>query len=747
MLKSGMIIAERYEILGKIGTGGMADVYKAKDHKLNRFVAVKVLKAEFREDTTFIRKFRSEAQAAAGLTHPNIVNVFDVGDDEGLYYIVMELIEGITLKEYISKKGKLSIKEATSIAIQVSMGLETAHSHGIVHRDVKPQNIIISTDGKVKVTDFGIARAASSNTISSNVMGSVHYSSPEQVRGGYSDEKSDIYSLGITLYEMVTGKVPFDGDTTVAIAIKHLQEEMVAPSVYTPELPYSLEQIIYKCTQKSVDRRYNKMEDVIADLKHSLIDPQGDFVKLTSVDNDAKTVIISDEELGTIKHTPKQKLRAEVEELEKEVYADDFEDGDEEEEEEYRRRKERRERQKRRQKRGPGRGVTIAALILGAVLLIGIVVVIIKSTGLLEKKEPAANGKEQTQEEQSNKMVEVPDLTGKTEAEAKELANSLHIGVQMIGEEASNQEKGRISSQDIPAGTEVQEYSTLKYYISKGAQEVTIPDIDGKTGIEAQQLLEDLGLQVEIQKEYSDLDEEGYILVDPGYAYSVSPEPGATAKSGDKVTLVISRGLDYGEGVEVEIPSVVGLTEDEAVTTLGKFLLIDIQQQQSADVAAGEVISQTPEPYSYGDPDTTNIAIVVSSGNQPPSDTEEAAGTQGETGTSDGTQIASDASQTSQITDEAVQQATAAGEVWKCTQGLNTPDGYSGGPARLELIQYVNGVPKASVISEGTSLQFPYQLDITGVPGVAEGTLYLSEEVQGSYQNIGEYSITFEKAE
>lgn len=747
MLKSGMIIAERYEILGKIGTGGMADVYKAKDHKLNRFVAVKVLKAEFREDTTFIRKFRSEAQAAAGLTHPNIVNVFDVGDDEGLYYIVMELIEGITLKDYISKKGKLSVKEATSIAIQVSMGLETAHSHGIVHRDVKPQNIIISTDGKVKVTDFGIARAASSNTISSNVMGSVHYSSPEQVRGGYSDEKSDIYSLGITLYEMVTGKVPFDGDTTVAIAIKHLQEEMVAPSVYTPELPYSLEQIIYKCTQKSVDRRYNKMEDVIADLKHSLIDPQGDFVKLTSVDNDAKTVIISDEELGTIKHTPKQKLRAEVEELEKEVYADDFEDGDEEEEEEYRRRKERRERQKRRQKRGPGRGVTIAALILGAVLLIGIVVVIIKSTGLLEKKEPAANGKEQTQEEQSNKMVEVPDLTGKTEAEAKELANSLHIGVQMIGEEASNQEKGRISSQDIPAGTEVQEYSTLKYYISKGAQEVTIPDIDGKTGIEAQQLLEDLGLQVEIQKEYSDLDEDGYILVDPGYAYSVSPEPGATAKSGDKVTLVISRGLDYGEGVEVEIPSVVGLTEDEAVTTLGKFLLIDIQQQQSADVAAGEVISQTPEPYSYGDPDTTNIALVVSSGNQPPSDTEEPTGTQGETGTFDGTQTASDTSQTSQITDEAVQQATAAGEVWKCTQGLNTPDGYSGGPARLELIQYVNGVPKASVISEGTSLQFPYQLDITGVPGVAEGTLYLSEEVQGSYQNIGEYSITFEKAE
>lgn len=326
MLKTGTIIAERYEILGKIGTGGMADVYKAKDHKLNRFVAVKVLKPEFREDTTFIRKFKSEAQAAAVLTHPNIVNVFDVGDDNGVYYIVMELIEGITLKEYISKKGKLSVKEATSIAIQVSMGLEAAHSHGIVHRDVKPQNIIISMDGKVKVTDFGIARAASSNTISSNVMGSVHYSSPEQVRGGYSDEKSDIYSLGITMYEMVTGKVPFDGDTTVAIAIKHLQEEIVPPSIYTPELPHSLEQIILKCTQKSVDRRYQNMEDVIADLKHSLIDPQGDFVTLTSVDNEAKTVVISDKELGEIKHMPKQIVKSEPEALEEEINETDYDD-------------------------------------------------------------------------------------------------------------------------------------------------------------------------------------------------------------------------------------------------------------------------------------------------------------------------------------------------------------------------------------------------------------------------------------
>ncbi|HBR78459.1 MAG TPA: serine/threonine protein kinase, partial [Lachnospiraceae bacterium] len=226
MLKEGVILGERYEIISRIGSGGMADVYKAKDHKLNRMVAVKVLKPEFREDKTFIRKFRTEAQAAAGLSHPNIVNVYDVGEDRGVYYIVMELVEGITLKDYIDRKGKLSVKEATSIAIQVSLGLEAAHNRNIVHRDVKPQNIIISTDGKVKLSDFGIAKATSSNTISSNVMGSVHYSSPEQVRGGYSDYKSDIYSLGITMYEMVTGRVPFDGDTTVAIAIKHLQEEI-----------------------------------------------------------------------------------------------------------------------------------------------------------------------------------------------------------------------------------------------------------------------------------------------------------------------------------------------------------------------------------------------------------------------------------------------------------------------------------------------------------------------------------------
>lgn len=276
-------------------------MYKAKDHKLNRFVAVKVLKQEFKDDKAFISKFRVEAQAAAGLAHANIVNVYDVGAENGINFIVMELVEGITLKAYIGKKGKLPVREATSIALQVCAGLEAAHNNGIVHRDVKPQNIIISLDGKAKVADFGIARAASADTINSNVMGSVHYSAPEQTRGGYSDAKSDIYSMGITLYEMLTGRVPFDGESAVAVALKHLQEDLQSPRKLVPEIPYSTEQIVLKCTQKSPDRRYGNMTELIRDLKESLVNPEGNFVTISMPDKKARTILLSKEEVEQIK--------------------------------------------------------------------------------------------------------------------------------------------------------------------------------------------------------------------------------------------------------------------------------------------------------------------------------------------------------------------------------------------------------------------------------------------------------------
>ena len=335
----------------------------------------------------------------------------------------MELIEGITLKEYISKKGKLSVKEATSIAIQVSMGLEAAHSHGIVHRDVKPQNIIISMDGKVKVTDFGIARAASSNTISSNVMGSVHYSSPEQVRGGYSDEKSDIYSLGITMYEMVTGKVPFDGDTTVAIAIKHLQEEIVPPSVYTPELPHSLEQIILKCTQKSSERRYASTEALIQDLKHSLVDPDGDFVRIASAGGDSDTVIMTDKDLDDIRNGYDDDDEYDDEYDTADVYSgkgyNDREDGDDEYDD-YASGRDSDEVNPHMHKIMKILTVVVIAIIaLILVFTVGKAAGVFKSFGGITTEDEAdASGK-----------VTVPDIRGLTEEQAKSVLNKKHLGI------------------------------------------------------------------------------------------------------------------------------------------------------------------------------------------------------------------------------------------------------------------------------------------------------------------------------
>ena len=333
MIKIGMIIGDRYEILEKIGTGGMSDVYKAKCHKLNRYVAIKVLKQEFSENTNFVSKFRVEAQAAAGLMHPNIVNVYDVGEEDGIYYIVMELVEGITLKNYIEKKARLSVKEALSIAIQVSMGIEAAHNNHIIHRDIKPQNIMISKEGKVKIADFGIAKAATSNTITSNVMGSVHYTSPEQARGGFSDERSDIYSLGCTMFEMLTGRVPFDGETTVAIAIKHIQEDMPSPREYVSEIPVCVEQIIFKCTQKSPDRRYQSMGELIVDLKKALITPDEDFVKMVPFDAGGETRTISEEDIAEIKQrTDRIDLDAPMRLKDREVQKNYYTEKEEEEE-------------------------------------------------------------------------------------------------------------------------------------------------------------------------------------------------------------------------------------------------------------------------------------------------------------------------------------------------------------------------------------------------------------------------------
>lgn len=710
MIKEGMIVGERYEIVSKVGTGGMADVYKTKDHKLNRFVAMKVLKQEFREDTNFIKKFKTEAQSAAGLTHPNVVNVFDVGEDQGIHYIVMELVEGITLKEYISKKGKLSVKEATSIAIQVSMGLEAAHNHGIVHRDVKPQNIIISTDGKVKVTDFGIARAASSNTISSNVMGSVHYSSPEQVRGGYSDEKSDIYSLGITMYEMVTGVVPFDGDTTVSIAIKHLQEEMEPPSDYTPDLPFSLEQIIFKCTQKSVDRRYPNMEEVIADLKHSLIDPQGDFVKLAPLNTDGKTVVFQGEDLNKIK---KNNTVKEIPPLAAEE--DYYDSSDEYEEDEYGEDED--EDNGSGLNRGLEKAITIGGFIVGALIICVLIVLIGNAAGLFSFG-PGLGDSDKKQEEQAEtqeeEMVEVPDLVGKTEEEATQIVKELYLGLQYTEEESSDEyAKGLISSQEIEPGTEVQKYTTIKYKLSSGAAMLTVPDLVGQTQEAAEQTLRDMGFTVSLAKSFSYDYEMGVVM-------GMTPAAGSQSTSGETVTLEVSMGNEYENA---QVPDVIGMEETAAKAALAAFNVI-VESASSDTVEKGLVMSQSIAEGVYVEKGSS-ITITISTGpegaEETPSDKEEG----GETPT---------------------QSADASG-TWKCTQTLDTPATYTGGVVKMELVQNVDNSPSVETVMEGKKVEFPYQLDITGEPGISEGTLYLYELSGSDYVELGHYTISFEKVD
>ena len=600
MLKTGMIIAERYEILGKIGTGGMADVYKAKDHKLNRFVAVKVLKPEFREDTTFIRKFRSEAQAAAGLTHPNIVNVFDVGDDEGVYYIVMELIEGITLKEYIAKKGKLSIKEATSIAIQVSMGLEAAHNHGIVHRDVKPQNIIISTEGKVKVTDFGIARAASSNTISADVMGSVHYASPEQARNGFVDGKSDIYSLGIVMYEMVTGRVPFDGDTTVAVAIQHLQEEIVAPSAYAPNLPISMEKIILKCTQKNPDRRYESMTALLADLRKALISPDEDFVVIAPVSQE-KTRVINEEEINKIKqetsniylgeediisNMPKRRMK--VEEPEEDTdddYDDDLEPNPK-----------------------MDKAITIMGIVAGFIIVGLIIFILVSFFGDFKFGGSSKKNNTEVSQEESG-MLEVPDVKGLTFEEAQAELNEKGLGIKNAGSSASEQyEAGQIISQTPDALTKAEEHTTIEVIVSSGKGEVSVPSVTGMDETTAYNTLSNAGFTPVKDYAYNGDVAQGNVI-------EQSPAAGSLGKSGDSVKIVISRGTEQEGATTIAVPSVLGLTEDAARAAIQNAGLTvgNITSGNSDTVASGQIISQSPAADAAVDPNTA-VDFVVSTG-------------------------------------------------------------------------------------------------------------------------------------
>ncbi len=589
MLREGTYIASRYEVVGKAGSGGMADVYKAKDHILGRFVGIKVLKQEFSEDVNFVTKFRTEAQSAAGLEHPNIVNIYDVGSENSMHYIVMEYVEGITLKTYIEKKGRLSFKEAVSIAIQVGRGIEAAHNKHIIHRDIKPQNIIISTEGKVKVTDFGIARVTTANTINADVMGSVHYSSPEQARNGFVDGKSDIYSLGIVMYEMVTGRVPFDGESTVAIAIQHLQEEMTPPSVYAPDLPISIEKIILKCTQKSPDRRYDNISDLLLDLKRALINPDEDFVVTAPIGQQDKTKVVRPDEVESIK---KQSRNIHYKEEREELENDADEDEDDEDDGFLNPKME--------------KAVTIMGIVAAVIIVIIIVYIGGSFLGLFRfgggsdedgpEGEPIQTVQDDNEDDEAEK-VEMIDLKNMTFEEAQNALNTIHLGIQRGGEESSDTyAEGRIISQSEEKGAKLDKNTTIYVVISTGVGEVPVPNVVGMDKSTAETTLRNQGFYPSFDYSYSEQENDKVI--------SQSPVGDTKAKKGETVTVILSRGKE-----PILMPGVQGKPEAEAKAQLEALRLsVTTTSDYSDTVPEGCVIWQSVEE---GKPLEENAAVTI----------------------------------------------------------------------------------------------------------------------------------------
>jgi len=684
-----MLIGDRYEVLEKIGTGGMSDVYKGKDHKLNRFIAMKVLKQEFSENSNFVQKFRVEAQAAAGLMHPNIVNVYDVGEENGIQYIVMELVEGITLKRYIEKKARLSVKEAISIAIQVSMGIEAAHNNHIIHRDIKPQNIIISKEGKVKVTDFGIAKAATSNTITSNVMGSVHYTSPEQARGGYSDEKSDIYSLGITLFEMLTGRVPFNGETTVAIAIKHIQEEMPSPRDFVPEIPVSVEQIVFKCTQKSPDRRYQSMGELIGDLKKSLISPDEDFVKVVDFTSQEETKMISDRDMDQIKKqvkkapvqqetivTPVKKQSSKkssqkstkkataspkeekVKKADKYDRYEKYDRYDSYEEEAYDPYEEEDDYDPKMEKITTVLTI-IVAIVIGCVLLF----LAGRAMGIF----PAGTATEENTT-QSNALI-MPEVVGKSLAEAQTALDTQGITYEIAYDVSTEYSKNTVMNSSVEKGAAVTKGESVTLTVSAGADGVKVPDVKGLSEAEATASLEKEGFNV---KKVTGVAENGT----KGNVISQSPDAGEIISRDGTVTITICE--DTASDL-VQVPEVRGMTAEAAKAALEASGLVcgPVTEVENAEYDAGTVCYQS---YSAG---------------------------------------------TEQAKDTVVELRISLGTSYACNINVPAPADYQGGNATVVL----SAADTGAILFNTTTSTFPVAINISGITTTDTGIVTISYSV------------------
>lgn len=579
MLELGTMLSGRYEVLKRVGSGGMADVYMAKDHKLNRNVAVKVLKSEYVEDEKFLKKFETEAQAVARLSHPNIVNIYDVGMEDGINYIVMELAEGITLKEYIRKKGYLSPKETVEISTQIASAISHAHKNHIIHRDIKPQNILVSDTGIIKVTDFGIAKATSSNTVTSTAtaMGSVHYISPEQAKGRFCDEKSDIYSLGITMYEMVTGHVPFDHENGVTIALMHLQNEITPPSQIRDGIPDSLEKIILKCTMKKPEERYQTADDLIADLRLVFEDTSGGYVGVVPTIDDSPTIMIDQNELTQRINIPKKDQKIQQEEPLKDEEQNAYLDEDDEEESGMNSKIE--------------KLVIVLAAVVGAIILISIIVFVVKSSGVFK------SGKSTT-------TTSIGTTAGSNDAESKKYIVDNYIGMSLSAarekidgkfkikveeEYSADYAKGLVIRQDPESDTELEEGKTLTLVVSKGTRtedKVSVPEVVGKRESSAKSELEAAGLKVSVKTKYSTDVAKGKVIFQ-------SPGSGNQVTKNSTVVITVSQG-EKPETM-VRVPNLRYFTESEARSELknSNLVLGSVLTEYSDSVEKGLVIRQT----------------------------------------------------------------------------------------------------------------------------------------------------------
>ena len=548
----GKVLGDRYEILEKIGGGGMALVYKAKCGLLNRFVAIKVLRTEFTDDEDFIKKFKRESQSAASLSHPNIVSIYDVGTQEDIYYIVMEYVKGQTLKDLIKAKGALGTEYATSIALQISAAIDHAHKNHIVHRDIKSHNILIKDDSSAKVTDFGIARAVSSSTITNtgNVIGSVHYFSPEQARGGYTDEKSDIYSLGIVMYEMVTGRLPFEGESPIAIALKHIQEEPIRPTKINPKLPKSIEDIILKCMEKDTNMRYDNAEEIISDLKQSMVMPNGDFVKKKKVFNDGDTIIMEPVKLEMAVNN--QIAQTAAGEMEKTRMSERIEKAEE------------KPAKQSFMKKHRAAVFTIVGGVLLA-LILGLGFIFINSLFI-------------------TKEVVVPDLVNLSEEDARTKLKEMSLVLE-ITDRVYNKDivEGQIISQNPKAGDKNKTSNPVRVVLSRGPRKVTVPSLVGENYDKVNLILEREGLKEgNLVQEYSDTYANGLVI-------RQNITAGIPVDEGTAIDYVVSMGQE-----KIPMPNYIGLNiEDVKSDLMQKDLILgNITYESSTDYTANTVMSQ-----------------------------------------------------------------------------------------------------------------------------------------------------------